>query len=249
MKTVTWEQRETLIPDYKLDKINTAEDTFKVIKNIAIKEYNLEGMTNEEIEEALFTIYASGLENTKDELEKIIFLDYADNFLNQIANPLTSMLNAIRPNTEFKDNQNLFQTRYQLSRLNKSITKDSFNKNFCTLENGLLYNHITNEGRPLDEDFLEELKDKEDNLFEEPVSKDPAIRATHYIKEGNYNPKYWKGYLRFIEGQRKNLVEYFAAKDMTEEIEEFRNIATIYYLYASYYKLLNHKNIEKGKTF
>lgn len=251
MKTKTWEHRQELIPDYKLDKAYTNEEiseVFDAIKNIAIKKYNLGDMHNCEIEETLFKFYLAQLENNKDELEKIIFLDYADNFMNQIADPLTNMLESIRPNTEFKDNQNLFKTRYELSKLNQNITKDSFNKYFCSLENGVLINDITNDRTPLEDDYLEELKDKEDNLFEEPISKDPAIRAKHYLKEGNYNPKYWKGYNRFIEVQHKNLIDYFVANDKIEEVESFRDIANIYYLYATCYKLTNDLNNKKGKT-
>lgn len=251
MGTLTWKQREELIPNTKSTDTfdeNEIKETFAAIKNIAIKEYELEGMTDSEIEETLFNVYKTYLENNKDELENIIFLDYADNFLNHIAEPLNEMLNNIKPGTEFKDNQHLFQTRYALSKLNQNITKDCFNKYFCSLENGTLFNYMTKEGKPLNEDFLEELKDKEDNLFEEPLQKDPKIRATHYVKEGNYNPKYWKGYLRFIEGQQKNLFEYFVANEKIDDVEAFRNIANIYYLYAKYYKLTNNLSNEKGKT-
>lgn len=251
MITATWEQRKKLISNYEINKegeIEKALETFSEIKKMAIKKYKLDEMRNDELEQVLFSLYIMQLENNKDELEKIIFLDYANNFINQISNQLMHMLQSIMPNTELKDNQHLFQTRYELFKKNQKITRDSFNKYFCSLENGVLVNHINGEETPLEEDYLEELKDKESDLFEDPNPKDPRIRSKHYLKKGNYDPKYWNGYIKFIEGQRKRILDYFIANEQTEDLDEFITIANIYYLYATYYKLTNELDNKKGKA-
>ncbi len=250
MKKLTWKQREELIPDYEIHQSYTKEEigeSFLAIKGIAINHYNLKSLNDEEIEEALFNLYLIELESMKEELEKIIFLDYADNFLSKIKNPLLTMLQMIKPNTEFRDNQNLFKTRHELLKINQNITEDSFNKYFCSLENGSLFNRITNETKPLEEDFLEELKDKEDDLFEENSQIDPNIRAKHYLNQRNYDPEYWNSYFNYVENKRQILLEYFTENNKLEELEDFRDIANIYYLYASWYKIVN-KSKRKGKT-
>lgn len=252
MKPLYWSQRETLIPDYTLDTLKPKEaeilEVFESVKNMAIKQYNLEGLNNEEIEETLFKMYSLQAEEFKDDIDKIILLEYADNFLKYILDPLTQMLNAIKPNTEFKDNQNLFKAKQELTILNRNLTQDSFNKYFYTLENGILISKIDGQEKTSEDDFLEEIKDKEDNLFEEVLPKNPEIRSKHYMKESNYDINYWKGYIRYIEVQHQELEDYFKAKAQYDDIVDFRKTANLYYLYASYYKMVNELNTEKRKT-
>jgi len=252
MKILEWNERETLLPNYETKTLKPNEteiiEMFETIKNAAIQQYKLEGLNNEEIEEALFGIYNLQLQEFKDNIDKIIFLDYASNFIDHISKPLTQLLTSVKPGTQFKDNQNLFKGKQKLTTLNRSISRDSFNKYFCTLENGSLINKITKEEIQPEEDYLEEIKDREDNLFEQPGPKEQAIRSRHYLKENNYNLDYWKGYIRYIQAMYKNLLDYFKADNKEEELEDFRAIADIYYLYATYYKMINQLNNEKRKT-
>jgi len=252
MKILEQNERKALLPDYETKTLKPNEkeimEMFETTKNAAIKQYKLEELNDEEIEEALFGIYHLHLQEFQGEIDKIIFLDYASNFITYISEPLAQLLASIKPGTEFKDNQSLFGIKQELTTLNRSISKDSFNKYFCTLENGVLINRVTGKEEQPEDDYLEEIKDRESNLFEQQEQKDQSVIAKHYLKENNYNSDYWKGYINYIKARHKDLLEHFKSGNKEEELDDFRTIADIYYLYASYYKMIKQLNKEKGKT-
>ncbi len=250
---------------------------FDDIKSIATKHYSLEGLSDAEIEDTLFKIYtfeSTNFQNdeTKDPIEieefqefaeetqqqnkesfnsqlaKIIFLDYADTFLSQIAPQITEMLASIKPKTEFKDNQNLYSTKHQLVRLNRQTVEDCFNVYFCSFDGKIFTNKMTSTNSKIEDDFLAEMFEKKDNLFIGKMPRHPEFSGKYYLSDDNHDPKYWKGYIRYIEAQRKDLLEHFKAKGKEEELDDFRAIANIYYLYAVYYKMSNQVKVQSKKT-
>ena len=220
---------------------------FEKVKNKAIAKYNLEGLTETEIGEALFKLYTLERENVKDDLEKIIILDYSENFLDEIATPLLSMLNQIKPDTEFKDNQNLFSIRNKLTKINQSLTEVTLDKYDCLCEEGILVDQITKEEKPINSELLKEILSKQNDLFALPAPKYPEVRARHELKESNYDQEYWMDYIQNINTKSHNIISYFEETEKRDNVEEFMNIASIYYNYMTNYNRINQLNTEKRK--
>ncbi len=221
---------------------------FEKVKNKAITKYNLEGLTEAEIGEALFKLYTLERENVKDNLEKIIILDYSENFLDEIASPLLSMLNQIKPDTEFQDNQNLFSIRNKLAKTNKTLTQITLDKYNCFCEEDILIDQITKEEKPINSQLLKEILSKQEDLFALPKPKYPEVRARHELRESNYNPDYWTAYVQNINTKTHNIISYFEETEKLAAAEEFMNIASLYYNYMTNYNRINEIDTEKRKT-
>lgn len=246
MELTYWNQRQTLVPDYKID--NNQEEiikTFEQIKAKAIILYDLQGLTDEEIEESLFQIYKLQQEYFKNDIDKIVLLEYTKSFLNNIGSPLTQMLKSVIPQTEFKYNQKLFKEKNRLVALNKSLTTHILGKYFCEIKDNTFINKLTSQAKQIEDQTLIDIDHKQNNLFEEINSKNLKIRARHYQKENNYNINYWSMYIQKLNIKYNQLQEYFKEKE--KDLEEFQTIANLYYLYITYYKMTKKKNKMKTK--
>ena len=241
-----WSKREGLIPNYNANDFdeNYISQNFEKIKQNAIQLYNLEGLSDIEIEEALFKMFIMQEESFETDLDKVILFSYINNFQKTIQADIEKITLETSSSTSLQANQNLFAIRNKASKNNRQLVFNTFNKYFSYLVDGQLVNKITNTNIKSDS-LLPHIAQSMADLFVVPSKLNPQIAAPHLEVQYNYDRNYWLSYFKTLELKRQELLLYFQTNDKLDELKDFEQIANLYYSYATYYKLNSQR---KRKT-
>ena len=244
------DERRALLPDRKVleKEIPGLFDDFNQIKEIVKKKYDLNDLSDAEIEQVLFEIYKSHLEPLRMDIDKIILLDYITNFFRTVYPFVYGVIVMADNPSSLADNQRLFPLRRKASTNNKQITNDSFNKYFCFLNDDKIENSLNNDSIMLSDDFLTRVQSKKTDLFRAEPKHDPKFQAAHLPIEFNYDEDYWCEYATGLLNKKDELLSYFEECDKKVLLDDFNEIANVYYLYASYYKMISNLEIDKKRT-
>lgn len=247
---MNFDERNALLPDYDLleDEVSGIVSVFEQIKEISKEKYDLDDLNDYEVENALFELYMNRLEPLRDDIDKIVTLDYITNFFRHVYPSVYGVIVMADDPTSLGSQQNLFSLRRTASNNNRHITNESFNKYFCLLSNGNLENNLNGDSITLDDDLLIRIKNKGQDLFRAESKRDPKFQAAHLPIEYNFDESYWRGFADELLSKKDELLSYFSESDKKDLLEDFTEIADIYYLYASYYKMTSNLDMDKKRT-
>lgn len=236
-----WSKRENLIPNYDLNSLNETyiSANFQKIKEKAIAIYNLDGLSDAEIEEALFKLFIMQEENFSDDLDKVVALSYINGFQNILQSDIYTITKLTSSPTSLQANQHLFPIRSRVVKNNYQLVLNTFHQYFCYLSDGKLVNGFNNQIYRQTDPLLPQIASTMNDLFVVPSKIDPKIAAYHLQKEYNYNHNYWLNYFQMLDNKKQSLLSYFESQGKLDALDDFKQISNIYYTYATYYKLSN----------
>lgn len=247
---MNFEERNALLPDYNIldNEVSSVMDVFEQIKEISKEKYDLDDLNDFEVENALFELYKSRLEPFRMDIDKVILLDYITNFFRHVYPSVYGVIALADDSTSLANDQRLFSYRRKASTNNKHITLESFNKYFCSINGDKLDNNLNDDSIMLDDNLLVRIHEKCKDLFRAESKRDPKFQAAHLPIEFNFDESYWREYADTLLGKKDELLSYFEECGKKDLLEDFNEIADIYYLYASYYKMTSKLEANKKRT-
>ncbi|MCI9586183.1 MAG: hypothetical protein HFH45_06105 [Bacilli bacterium] len=247
---MNFEKRNSLLPDYNVLEHETLEvfDMFEQIKKCSKEKFDLKDLSDSDIEEVLFELYINRLEPLRMDIDKIILIDYITNFFRRVYPFVYGVVVMADDSSSLANDQRLFEFRRKASNNNKQITSESFNKYFCFLNDGKIENSLNQDSVLISDELLTRVHDKKKDLFRAEPKHDPQFQAAHLPIEFNFDETYWREYADVLLNKKDELLSYFEENDKKEALKDFCDIADVYYLYASYYKMTSSLEHDKKRT-